>query len=86
MNDKKRFSKRRRLLAVRGLCQRCGTEKAMPGKTYGILCATEIRTKKIVAPKRIYVCEKIARLERNLAFCHEAENAISSELAKLRAG
>jgi|GEM_PF-4519124 len=83
MADKTRFRCRRAQLKQRGLCVRCGREKARAGHTICILCASEKRTKKLVAPARVYVCEKRARLERNRAFCVEALRAIESELSKL---
>lgn len=86
MSDKKRFQKRRARLSALGLCVRCGDEKAMPGATIGVLCAAEIRTKKIVAPARRLVCEKIARVERKLLFVREAESALLREKEKLLAG
>jgi hypothetical protein len=86
MSDTKRFRRRRQLLQARGLCTRCGQEKAIPGMSYGEMCATEMRTKKILRPAAVFRCEKIARLERNLAFCREAEKTIVEQLSRLRVG
>lgn len=83
MNTRDRFKIRRALLRNRGLCERCGCEKAISGRRYGILCASEKRLKKLVALPRRIICEKIARLERNKTFCIEALSAIEAELRKL---
>lgn len=86
MSDKTRFKRRRELLRKRGLCVRCGQEKARPGRSIGEKCEQEIKVKRLVAPARRVVCEKIARLERNLVFAQEAERAILGKLAELKTG
>lgn len=86
MDPKNRFKRIREQRKARGFCERCGHEKARPGGRICILCETEIRTKKIVAPSRRIRCEKIGRLERNLAIVREADRTISAKLAALRAG
>ena len=86
MPDKNRFRRRRQLLRERGLCERCGVEAAQPGLHIGKECAAEMRIKKIVRPTVFYRCEKIGRLERNLAIFEEAARACRRKLDDLRAG
>ncbi len=86
MSDKNRFKKRRALLRSRGLCERCGAEPALAGCHIGKLCAAEMRVKKIVSPSRIIRCEKIARLERNLAIFEEAAKTCRDKIGQLKAG
>ncbi len=84
MPDPSRFHRIREQRRARGLCVRCGDEKAMPGRSIGILCAREIRAKKIVAPRRIYVCEKVGVLEGKRALYVEAIRAIEGKMTALR--
>lgn len=81
---KNRFKCRRAALRARGLCTRCGAEKALPNRSVGILCETEMRLKRTVAPSRKKRAEKIGRLERNLEFCKAATAAIVDELMRVR--
>jgi hypothetical protein len=81
---KNRFQCRRESLKNRGLCTRCGDEKALPGRSIGILCEAELRLKNRVAPSAKRKAEKIGRLERNLQFCVEAAKAITAQITAIR--
>jgi len=82
MSDKNRFKKRRAFLRSRGLCVRCGTEKAAPGHVKCKKCASEIGAKKLVAPSRRLECKRIGRLEEKKALFAEAIRVIDSELVR----
>lgn len=84
MSDKNRFKKRRAVLRARGLCTRCGVNPAAAGHSKCKKCALEIGIKKMVAPARRLVCEKIGRLERNRALIVEALGAVDLALAELK--
>lgn len=86
MSDKNRFKRRRELFRARGLCERCGRERARPGHVTCKKCVAEIGVKKMVRPALRLKCERIGRVERNLALFREAVRAAELELDRLRAG
>jgi hypothetical protein len=83
MSDPKRFRRRRQLLRARGICIQCADRKAVPGRSKCEECANIIGIKKLVAPARRIVCEKRARLERNLIIIRAAEQAVLEKLSVL---